>query len=285
MGKNDLALDFYGLDTSRPIVLTARNGETRRLHIGLLKSTDVEVDLLGEANNVSSSQPDSRYGLVLDYDIDGAAHSSNITFLDGQDTQGVRQEIHVDATYEERLNCRYLTPKFDFYASIEGLVNILKNKDEQMLVDALRIIEPRLNDFVLSESEVLVDIGLPQRIPINMMGDGARKVLALLTTIYECADGIVLVDEISNGFHHSVMGKVWAAVIKAARKNRVQLFVTTHDIDSIRGLRDAVLNESPRHDDDVASFKLLKTADDTLKVYRYSMDGLDYSLNQNIELR
>lgn len=84
-----------------------------------------------------------------------------------------------------------------------------------------------------------MDIGLDKRIPINMMGDGARKILSILTTIYECKNGIVLIDELSNGFHYSVMKGVWRAIISVAKKNNVQIFATTHDLDSIKGLRDA----------------------------------------------
>ena len=50
----------------------------------------------------------------------------------------------------------------------------------------------------------------------------------------------------------------------------------------IKGLRDAALNE---FDNIVAAFKLLKTSDDELKAYHYSLKSLDYSINQEIEVR
>ena len=114
------------------------------------------------------------------------------------------------------------------------------------------------------------------------MGDGARKIVSLLTTVYDCKDGLLLIDEISNGFHYSVMRNLWKVLIDAATKNNTQLFVTTHDIDSIKGLRDSALKEK---DDLIATFKLLKTNDDELKAYHYSLESLDYSINQEIEIR
>ena len=129
---------------------------------------------------------------------------------------------------------------------------------------------------------MLVDIGFAKRIPVNMMGDGARKIVSLLTAVYVCKDGALLVDEISNGFHYSVMCSLWKVLINASVRNNTQLFVTTHDNDSIKGLRDAALNE---FDDIVAAFKLLKTSDDELKAYHYSLESLDYSINQEIEVR
>ena len=118
--------------------------------------------------------------------------------------------------------------------------------------------------------------------PVNMMGDGARKIVSLLTAIYDCKDGALLVDEISNGFHYSVMSNLWKVLIHAAVRNNTQLFITTHDIDSIKGLRNAALGE---FDDRIASFKLLRSLDDELKAYHYSLESLDYSINQEIEVR
>ena len=115
-----------------------------------------------------------------------------------------------------------------------------------------------------------------------MMGDGARKIVSLLTAIYDCKDGALLVDEISNGFHYSVMCDLWKVLINAAVRNNTQLFVTTHDIDSIRGLRDAAKGE---YSNLVTAFKLLRTSDDELKAYHYSLESLDYSINQEIEVR
>ena len=114
------------------------------------------------------------------------------------------------------------------------------------------------------------------------MGDGARKILAILTTIYECRNGIVLIDEISNGFHYSVMKDLWRIISFASKKNNVQIFATSHDLDSIKGLRVAALHDEG---DKVAFFKLQRTADDELKSYCYTTVSIDYMLNQEIEVR
>lgn len=283
----DMLLDFYALDASSPIGITACNDEKRNLQISLFESTDSKVDLLNPDknidNNIATTDPDSQYGLVLKYDVNGQTHKSSIKMNKAEENE-LRQTISIDKRYKENMPCLYLSPKFDFHAYIEGLANVLKNKDEAFILQALRLIEPEIRDFVLSRQEVLVDTGLGQRIPVNMMGDGVRKILSVLTAIYECKDGIVLIDEISNGFHHSVMKDLWKVVISAAQKNKVQVFATTHDIDSIKGLRDAIIM-SKEDQDAVACFKLQRTAESELKAYHYSPESVDYSLNQEIEIR
>lgn len=280
---SDMTLDFYSLDVSQPIAIKAANDEVRELQVSVFETQSSKVDLLSADNNIASTDSNDQYGLVLRCRIGDEAYESSIVLKhSGKDE--LEQRLELDSRYKEKLSCRYLNPKYDFYTSIEGLVDVIKNKDEGFILDALRMIEPRLRDFVLSQNEVLVDIGLSQRIPINMMGDGARKLLSILTTVYECKDGIVLVDEISNGFHYSVMTGLWKAIASAARKNNVQIFATTHDLDSIKGLRNAAV-EDENIGESAACFKLLRASDAELKSYHYSLDSIDYSLNQEIEVR
>ena len=281
--SSDMKLDFYSLDMSNPIVIKAENDETRELQISVVESSTSTVNLLGEDNNVVSTDLDNKYGLVLKYKVDEQAYESSI-IMSHSSNNSLEQRIKMPAHYKEKLTCRYLNPKFDFTTSMDGLVDVIKNKDEAFIVNALRLIEPNIKDFVLSQNEVLVDIGLNKRIPINMMGDGARKILSILTSIYECKNGIVLIDELSNGFHYSVMKGVWRSIVSVAKKNNVQIFATTHDLDSIKGLRDAA-KSGEEYDDSIVCFKLQRTADYELKSYTYSLDSVDYSLTQEIEIR
>ena len=63
--------------------------------------------------------------------------------------------------------------------------------------------------------EIHGDIGLPLLLPIPLMGEGLRRLLSLLLAIANLKDGIVLIDEIENGFHYSVHKKVWQAIASA----------------------------------------------------------------------
>ena len=237
---NDLKLDFYNLDTSRPIHIRMENEEKRDLSISLFEQSQNNVSINADDNNILSNVQEGKYGLKFDFKVNDRHYESQIRFDSANSTEATSI---VSDRYAESLRCTYLSPKYDFNASIQGLKNILQNKDEHFIVEGLKIIEPRVTDFIFADNEMLVDIGLAKRIPVNMMGDGARKIVSLLTAVYDCKDGALLVDEISNGFHYSVMGSLWKVLINAAVRNNTQLFVTTHDNDSIKGLRNAALNE------------------------------------------
>lgn len=276
---NDLKWDFYNLDSTRPIHIRIENKEKRDLRINLFERNQNSVSLNAENANILSNIEEGIYGLKFDFEINDQHFDSQLRFDHKNSTDAKRI---VPNKYVESLRCTYLSPKYDFNASIQGLKNILQNKHEHFIVEGLRLIEPRVKDFTFTDNEMLVDIGLAKRIPVNMMGDGARKIVSLLTAVYDCKDGALLVDEISNGFHYSVMCSLWKVLINAAIRNNTQLFATTHDVDSIKGLRDAELGNNR---DIVAAFKLLKTSDDELKAYHYSLESLDYSINQEIEVR
>ena len=274
----DLELNFYNLDSAQPIHICVENKEKRNIEISLFENNKRDVSFDTNTIDIHSNVIEGEYGLKFNFEINDESFESELRF----DLSTTTNTIDFPKKYVESLRCIYLTPKYDFNTSIQGLENILKNKDEDFIIEGLRFIEPRVKDFIFTEEGIFVDIGLEKRIPINMMGDGVRKIVSLLTVIYDCRDGIVLIDEISNGFHYSVMSNLWNVIIKAAIKNNTQLFITTHDYDSIKGLRDTALNI---YDENVATFKLLRTSDDELKALHYSLESVGYSINQEIEIR
>ena len=187
----------------KEIQISLYNEEIRNLAISFFEQVSHDIKLEEDSKSVSSI-PKDQYGHILHFTYGGQNMVSKIIF----ESSGPNIVQNIDSRYKERLICKYLGPKFDFYTSIQGLDNIIKNKDEDVILDALKIIESTIKDFRYSDDDILVDIGIEQRIPINVLGDGIRKIVSLLTSVYECRDGVLLVDEISNGFHYSVMGRV-----------------------------------------------------------------------------
>ena len=279
-----LKVNFYGIDTRTPIRIVATDGERRELTIVVEETGAAVVNTTGsgDGGSLSSAVPTS-YGLRLRYSMNGGEHESSLLFDPSNGTETAKRSI--DNAYEEHLKCIYLSPKYDFMASLQGLVNILQNKEEQYILDGLRLIEPGVKDFIFTDGQMLVDVGASKRLPINVMGDGARKIVSLLTAIYDCPSGMLLVDELSNGFHYSVMPSLWRVVAYAARRNNTQVFATTHDIDSMKGLRTMSLSEPEADRLSVSAYKLQRTADGELKHYRYSVESMNYAFEQAMEIR
>ena len=279
LSENDIHYFFYNMDSSSQIEISTSGNQERNLVISAFKDS-VKQD----TNNVST-ELSHHYGLRLNFNNSDGEYTSEVHY-DLSESNQIQQTHQVDSRYIEHLKCKYFSPRYDSNASMEGLQNIYINKDEGFLADALKILEPAAKNPVFIEQVMLVDVGLPQRIPINLMGDGIRKIVSFLTGIYECRGGVLLIDELSNGFHYSVMKPMWDIVIRAALKNNVQVFATTHDEDSIRGFQQAaheIMNETGN---EVASgFKLQRIVDDELKAYRFSVNQLGYAMEQEMEVR
>lgn len=112
----------------------------------------------------------------------------------------------------------------------------LANRQEEIL-PPLRILEPRLQRLsilLLADQPVIHGhIGLSRLVPVQFMGEGIRRLLSILLAINEARGGNVLIDEVENGLHYSVLKDVWRAIALAARTADVQVFATTHSWECI----------------------------------------------------
>lgn len=277
--ETDIRYFFYQMDAASQIQIATSGNQERHLSV-----TSFQEAAPVDASNSSTDIP-RRFGLRMQYNNRDGEYSSEVMYDLGKSNQ-MGQNVRVDARYAEQLKCEYLSPRYDSRASVEGLQNIILNKDEDFLAEALHILEPGAGNPIFMENVMYVDAGLPQRIPINLMGDGIRKIVSFLTSIYKCRSGVVLIDELSNGFHYSVMKDMWKVVIRAALRNDVQIFATTHDNDSIKGFHQAATELKEEAGSEMATgFKLQRIADDELKGYRFSIDQLGYAIEQETEVR
>ena len=103
---------------------------------------------------------------------------------------------------------------------------------------AIRLLEPRLQRLeVITDSrgipEIHADVGAGRPFPISIMGEGTKRLLALALSFKRAQNGVMLVDEIENGLHHSVLPEVWKTIDWLSREFNVQVFATTHSYECI----------------------------------------------------
>jgi hypothetical protein len=118
--------------------------------------------------------------------------------------------------------------------------NIALTEAKDTVLEALRIIAPETEDFaLLTQKDRLPSFRLRLRgraevIPVKAMGDGMNRLVGLSMALAHAKDGILLVDEIENGVHWSVLPYVWKFIVKVAKRLNVQVFATTHSHDCLR---------------------------------------------------
>ena len=127
---------------------------------------------------------------------------------------------------------------------------IVLTPEEDLVTDALRIIEPdieriassgweRIRSSVrgVSRGGIVVRMkGINDRVPIGSMGDGIWQMLGLALAVVQSENGLLLVDEIDTGLHHTVMENMWRFLHVCARRYNVQIIATTHSWDCYHSL-------------------------------------------------
>jgi AAA15 family ATPase/GTPase len=115
-------------------------------------------------------------------------------------------------------------------------------KRNKKVEEMLRQIEPRLLTIEAEKifesrqtpTEVVVaDIGLNQKIPVSQLGQGFNRLLNIYSKLVVADAKVLLIDEIENGLHYSVLPTVWKGLLLAAKEFDVQIFATTHSWECI----------------------------------------------------
>lgn len=120
----------------------------------------------------------------------------------------------------------------------------------------------------------------PHPVPIKSFGDGVNRLFGLILSLTSAKGGILLVDEIENGLHYSILNNVWTTIFKMARKLNVQVFATSHSWDCIDAFQKAA-QESP---EDGALIRLTATEDNVIATV-FQERELEIASREKIELR
>jgi len=159
--------------------------------------------------------------------------------------------------------------------------------EEDILLQTLKIIEPRLTRLavVVEAGEPMLegDIGMKGRrfVPLPLMGEGTARLASLTLAISSASGGVVLVDEIENGLHHSILQKIWKAIGKVARHFDTQVFATTHSLECIIAAHRAF------SDSEVYDFRLhrLENVRGTIRAETYDQESLEAAIETGLEVR
>jgi len=163
--------------------------------------------------------------------------------------------------------------------------NLAQQDRENEAVEFLRIIEPRLESLkIITKGPNPLVHGklkdLTDTLPINFMGEGMEKLLALIVAITHSPNRIVIVDEIENGLHYSALPTIWKAIGKALLKYDCQLITTTHSYECLQAAHEG-LSEMP---EDFRYIRLHRKEDEiSAKLSNYDMIGT--AIKTNLEVR
>jgi len=279
---------FFGKHIDETIELTSHNQEdgSRSLRIRLAEAETprplptVSGDAAGPKVVGSLTTAAGPRELVLEYQDVAGQRSTSRAFITGDGIRFERARLR-PFPLGVFLSTRARFPKEDAerFSKLEAV-----GRQDEILATA-KLLEPRLRRLaVLVTGGVPMingDIDIGQLVPLPFIGEGMVRLLSVVLAIANAPGGVVLVDEMENGLHHSVMDNVWKAVAIAARQAKAQVFATTHSWECIRSAHQAF--EATRTYD----FRLhrLERVADTIRATSYDQESLAAALKAEIEVR
>lgn len=166
--------------------------------------------------------------------------------------------------------------------------NIVHMGTEDNLVKALQILLPQaksLNMVTHPHSRLRVPIvklenmGTP--IVLQSFGEGVHRLFGLILALVNVKNGVLLIDEIENGLHYSILSEVWLTIFKIAKSLNVQIFATTHNWDCIQGFQEA----TAANPDENASLIRLRNQKGNIVADLFDRNDLETVTRNQVEVR
>ena len=189
--------------------------------------------------------------------------------------------------YKEDLQAVFLNGESNDTSALTRYAEIVKKKKGDIVLEALQKIDPKIESIhPLPDGLYFSYKDIDELIPSNISGDGVRKFLSVITTIADRKDSIVLIDEIENGLHYSAHKSLWESIITISNEFNVQLFITSHNIETLKCLKE--LLDTPQYQDSqkkLSVFTVAHTRMSGVKTYKYSYNGFKDAIDSETEIR
>lgn len=156
---------------------------------------------------------------------------------------------------------------------------------EQEFIDKFREHFPRIStlsiEYFLGSSVLAAGVeNIPEKIALGMASGGMNKLAAILLTMAEQAGGVILIDEIENGFYYERLPFILSTILDFANRYDCQVFASTHSQECLR----AVAQLSDKHPED---FCLLRTVigSEGSKIRRFDGEQFAHAVLDSVEVR
>lgn len=278
---------FHKTEVVEPAVFDVKTSGDQgySLSIEFLESLPIEfpvpVNEMGESDSEPMSAEDLQESVAvrLTYTPHGGpSHTSRAIISVGRvSPQGGKKDVIPNSVFLSVEGVPNLEDQARRYSSLDKADRV------PGFEELLRGIEPGLKRTSLAiENEMAmihanVGFGL---VPLTLLGSGVTRLTWILLALANSKNGIALIDEVENSFHHSVMYKAWSSIARFANTHHCQVFATTHSGEFIS----AAIRVFKEEDVDLRLHRLERRAEKTT-LYTFERDQLEAALTTGWEVR
>jgi AAA domain, putative AbiEii toxin, Type IV TA system len=119
-----------------------------------------------------------------------------------------------------------------------------------------------------------------QKVPVGLVSDGVNRLISILLGIAYYKTGVVLIDQLEDGFYFDHFPSIWRLIHSFAVKYKTQLFVSTHSRECLKAI-------SPTLEINKNDFRLLRAerSEKNCTVEQFDGDTLLAGLQEQVEFR
>ena len=157
-----------------------------------------------------------------------------------------------------------------------------ENRLEKPLITLLSKIDSRIKGVEVIGNRLLLDVEESVKLmPLGLLGDGVKKAMSIMASVIDTnSSTVILVDEIENGLHYSAHQELWKALLLVIEETKAQLFVTTHNLETLRYLNEALV-DFPSFKKHVRCFDIAKTKKAGFQAYKYTYEGFSNAFSNS----
>ena len=199
--------------------------------------------------------------------------------------QGLISNKKLADGYLEKNSVAFLSSDLSTDNPANDLIELAKRKKKDIVTEQLKLFDSRITTLEILNNEAYVGLeGIDQLLTVNMMGDGLRRYLNIISASANPLNNILLIDELENGLHYSAYKKIWEAIFALAVSTNKQVFVTTHSKETLQKLNQ-MLEEHPDYCKEMALYTLEQTKLKGHQAYKYTYEGLSGACENDVEIR
>lgn len=283
-------LDVLFNNPTKPLTIQASDVSGMTRDVTITRVTEKQSTFITPKNNAATT-PEPRYRLEQtfhDYPPNAPKAFGTLDFTEEPGGDEWLLRFHTAPTATQTLTepafALVSAQRFDFSTSF--LVEVILQRSEYVLVDALKALDSRIQTLQLIEDKVMVGLkDVPRLLPIQIMGDGVRRLIAILSALWVCRGGCVCIDEIDNGLHNSAQAAVWQTLIRCAQEWDVQIIATSHHLD----LLNAIAAVHKAHPDAIPpedfAYLVLSREGDAIRSLAFNLNDLTSAIELGLEVR
>ena len=224
----------------------------------------------------------------IDTFLDGKLAKGNIAGMQPTPWGGV---IHENpASPPNRPPCVFLDAESQLGKSgdyLQHYSDLIRSESKQKLIDAANLIYPKIRNIEIltderRESSLWASTADGRRLPLSDLGGGTVRACGLFLNFFASREGILLVDEMENGIHHSVLPDVWRHAYLWMREWNVQFVATTHSAECI----DAAMDAFAHNPEDLSIHKLFNNEETReIEAATFTGETLEGARDLHLEVR